>query len=273
MVFMSGYGSQVTVDNRDLAGDWYYARLGRWRRDVIRGSLSFKRDSAASAAVVNTRPCYPAGLGGLLISGTFPIASTTRFAYADETNYRILRSQEATGGMNLTEELLSCGVSPLVRSRPAPRLRIPRTIGISLAALACFIASATALQAFPVKYTVTGTFGAAVGAGRLLKLNEQKMINALGIAGSYSGGLIEFSRCQEGAMIKRLHLGKAGEGGVSAALVKEALGHSTIRTTSDLYLHLFPDDKANKAAVLGQFMNVNERNLAPVHSMQVAGLK
>jgi 2-methylcitrate dehydratase PrpD len=45
------------------------------------------------------------------------------------------------------------------------------------------------------------------------------MVNALGIAGSYSGGLIEFSRCQEGAMIKRLHLGKAAEGGVTAALL------------------------------------------------------
>src|SRR5207344_1081357 len=54
-------------------------------------------------------------------------------------------------------------------------------------------------------------------AGRLLKLTEKQMVNALGIAGSYSGGLIEFSRCQEGAMIKRLHLGKAAEGGVTAA--------------------------------------------------------
>jgi 2-methylcitrate dehydratase PrpD len=66
---------------------------------------------------------------------------------------------------------------------------------------------------------LTGTFGAAVGAGRLLALNQPKMVNALGIAGSYSGGLIEFSRCREGAMIKRLHLGKAGEGGVTAALL------------------------------------------------------
>jgi hypothetical protein len=32
-----------------------------------------------------------------------------------------------------------------------------------LAALACFIAGATALQAFPVSYTVTGTFGTAQG--------------------------------------------------------------------------------------------------------------
>jgi len=66
---------------------------------------------------------------------------------------------------------------------------------------------------------LTGTFGAAVAAGRLLHLNERQMVNALGIAGSYSGGLIEFSRCQEGAMIKRLHLGKAAEGGVTSALL------------------------------------------------------
>ena len=66
---------------------------------------------------------------------------------------------------------------------------------------------------------LTGTFGAAVAAGRLLRLNERQMVNALGIAASYSGGLIEFSRCQEGAMIKRLHLGKAAEGGVTSALL------------------------------------------------------
>ena len=66
---------------------------------------------------------------------------------------------------------------------------------------------------------LTGTFGGAIAAGKLIKLNQAKMVNALGIAASYSGGLIEFSRCQEGAMIKRLHLGKAGEGGVTAALL------------------------------------------------------
>ena len=33
---------------------------------------------------------------------------------------------------------------------------------------------------------LTGTFGAAVAAGRLLGLDDKKMVNALGIAGSYS---------------------------------------------------------------------------------------
>jgi len=66
---------------------------------------------------------------------------------------------------------------------------------------------------------VTGTFGAAVAAGRLLNLSEKEMVHALGIAGSYCGGLMEFSRCDDGAMIKRLHLGKAAEGGVTAAFL------------------------------------------------------
>jgi 2-methylcitrate dehydratase PrpD len=66
---------------------------------------------------------------------------------------------------------------------------------------------------------LTGTFGATVAAGRLLDLNENEMVNALGIAGSYSGGLLEFSRSHRGTMVKRLHLGKAAEGGVTAALL------------------------------------------------------
>jgi 2-methylcitrate dehydratase PrpD len=66
---------------------------------------------------------------------------------------------------------------------------------------------------------LTGTFAGAAAAGRLLGLTQRQMVNAFGIAGSYSGGLMEFSRCKEGAMIKRLHLGKAAEGGVNAALL------------------------------------------------------
>lgn len=66
---------------------------------------------------------------------------------------------------------------------------------------------------------LTGTFGSAVAVGRLLGLNQQQLVNAMGIAGSYSGGLLEFSRSENGAMVKRLHLGKAAEGGVTAALL------------------------------------------------------
>jgi 2-methylcitrate dehydratase PrpD len=42
------------------------------------------------------------------------------------------------------------------------------------------------------------------------------MANALGIAGSLCGGLLEFAR-GDGGMVKRLHLGRASEAGVLAA--------------------------------------------------------
>lgn len=63
----------------------------------------------------------------------------------------------------------------------------------------------------------TGPFGAAVAAGVLLGLDTERMTNALGIAGSMAGGLMEFARSGTGAMVKRLHLGRAAEAGVVAA--------------------------------------------------------
>jgi 2-methylcitrate dehydratase PrpD len=63
----------------------------------------------------------------------------------------------------------------------------------------------------------TGPFGAAVACGHLLGLDTGGITNALGIAGSCAGGLMEFARSGTGAMVKRLHLGRAAEGGVLAA--------------------------------------------------------
>jgi len=62
----------------------------------------------------------------------------------------------------------------------------------------------------------TGPFGGAVAAGHLLGLDARRMTNALGIAGSLCGGLLEFAR-GDGGMVKRLHLGRASEAGVLAA--------------------------------------------------------
>src|ERR1700744_5282369 len=57
---------------------------------------------------------------------------------------------------------------------------------------------------------------AAVACGLLLGLDEGQMTNALGIAGSLAGGLLEFAK-GDGGMVKRLHLGRASEAGVLAA--------------------------------------------------------
>jgi len=67
----------------------------------------------------------------------------------------------------------------------------------------------------------TGPFGGAVACGHLLGLDPARMANALGIAGSLAGGLLEFSR-GDGGMVKRLHLGRASEAGVLAASLAAA---------------------------------------------------
>jgi 2-methylcitrate dehydratase PrpD len=67
----------------------------------------------------------------------------------------------------------------------------------------------------------TGPFGAAVACGHLLRLDAARMANAIGIAGSLAGGLLEFAK-GDGGMVKRLHLGRASEAGVLAASLAAA---------------------------------------------------
>jgi aconitate decarboxylase len=62
----------------------------------------------------------------------------------------------------------------------------------------------------------SGAFVAAATAGRLLKLDAAQLQNALGIAGSMGAGLMA---AQEGAMVKRLHAGRAAQAGVLGALL------------------------------------------------------
>src|ERR1700759_905429 len=62
----------------------------------------------------------------------------------------------------------------------------------------------------------SGAFVAAATAGKLLGLDAAAMQNALGIAGSMAAGLMA---AQEGAMVKRLHAGRAAQGGLMATLL------------------------------------------------------
>jgi len=60
-----------------------------------------------------------------------------------------------------------------------------------------------------------GTIGAAVATGRLLGLDEERMLWALGNAGSQAAGLWQF--LADGAMTKQLHTAKAAFNGMLAA--------------------------------------------------------
>jgi 2-methylcitrate dehydratase PrpD len=90
----------------------------------------------------------------------------------------------------------------------------------------------------------TGPFGGAIAVGKLLRFDAAKMTNAMGIAGSLSAGLMEFAHAGNGAMVKKLHLGRAAESGVLAASLAEEgfTGPTTVIEGEAGYLHAFAND-------------------------------
>jgi 2-methylcitrate dehydratase PrpD len=84
----------------------------------------------------------------------------------------------------------------------------------------CRIGNAVYPEHYNVGWHITGTagvFGAAAAAGRLLGLNEQQMVWALGIAATQSSGLREMF----GTMCKPFHPGNAARNGLLAALLAQ----------------------------------------------------
>ena len=63
-----------------------------------------------------------------------------------------------------------------------------------------------------------GVFSAAAAAARGLALDTEKTVHALGVAGTQSSGLMA---AQYGAMVKRMHAGRAAQSGLYAALLAE----------------------------------------------------
>jgi aconitate decarboxylase len=63
-----------------------------------------------------------------------------------------------------------------------------------------------------------GVFSAAAAAARGLALDTETTVHALGVAGTQSSGLMA---AQYGAMVKRMHAGRAAQSGLYAALLAE----------------------------------------------------
>ncbi|MDH3437694.1 MAG: MmgE/PrpD family protein, partial [Betaproteobacteria bacterium] len=61
-----------------------------------------------------------------------------------------------------------------------------------------------------------GVFSSAAGAARGLKLDAEKTVHALGIAGTQAAGLMA---AQFGAMVKRMHAGRSSQSGLYGALL------------------------------------------------------
>ena len=62
----------------------------------------------------------------------------------------------------------------------------------------------------------SGTFAAGAAAAKILRMNPQKTVHALGIAGTQAAGLMA---AQHSSMVKRMHAGRSAQAGVYAALL------------------------------------------------------
>src|SRR5262249_43073814 len=101
---------------------------------------------------------------------------------------------------------------------------------------------------------VFGAMAAAAGVAAALRLDRRQTIDALGIAGSMAGGIIEY--LAEGAWTKRMHAGWAAQSGLRAALLAKH-GFNGPRTvfegTHGLFHGFAHTVSGNYDAVIGDF--------------------
>ena len=101
---------------------------------------------------------------------------------------------------------------------------------------------------------IFGVMGAAAGVAATLGLNAKQIVDALGIAGSFAGGIIEY--LAEGAWTKRLHPGWAAQSGYRAALLARSgfFGPRTVfEGTHGLFHGFAHTTQGDYAALLGDF--------------------
>jgi 2-methylcitrate dehydratase PrpD len=100
---------------------------------------------------------------------------------------------------------------------------------------------------------IFGVMGAAAGVAAALGLNAKQTVDALGIAGSFASGIIEY--LAEGAWTKRLHPGWAAQSGYRAALLARGgfLGPRTVFEGTHGLFHGFAHTTQGDYAALEDF--------------------
>jgi len=96
---------------------------------------------------------------------------------------------------------------------------------------------------------ICGTFGSSVAASKVMVLKEERMVSAMGIAGSQAAGSMEY--LAQGAWTKRFHAGWAAHSGMVAAQLaqKGFRGPTSIIEGRNGFLHSYSDG-ADESKVL-----------------------
>jgi 2-methylcitrate dehydratase PrpD len=135
-----------------------------------------------------------------------------------------------------------------------PSARLGIAVGVETMCRLSMVAPKAVHKAGFHPTAVFGAVAAAAAVAAALKLDRRQIVDALGIAGSMAGGIIEY--LAEGAWTKRLHAGWAAQSGLRAALLAKH-GFNGPRTvlegTHGLY-HGFAHTLAgNYDALVGDF--------------------
>lgn len=113
--------------------------------------------------------------------------------------------------------------------------------------------------------TLCGNFGVAVAAAKYLGLNRQQMLYAIGLAGSTTGGSMEY--LGEGTPSKRFQVGMAAHNGILCAkLAQEGfVGPSAILEGKNGAFHAFSDnpDLAHITGAFGQPFEIMKTAVKP----------
>jgi 2-methylcitrate dehydratase PrpD len=112
-------------------------------------------------------------------------------------------------------------------------------IGVELMCRASLVAPKLIHKAGFHPTAVLGAMAAAAAVAITLRLEKNQIVNALGIAGSMAGGIIEY--LAEGAWTKRMHPGWAAQSGIRAAALARAgfVGPRTVFEGTHGFYHGF----------------------------------
>ncbi len=157
----------------------------------------------------------------------------------------------------------SLAISDMVGGVSGRDLLLAVTLGLDVS---CRVALASTLDRGWHRTAAMGVFGAAAASGKLLGLNVEQMVNALGIAFSQSAGT---RQCiVDGALTKRLQAGQAASSGVLAALLarEDFTGAKNVFLGQFGFFRLYqPDgyDAAKLTEGLGQEFRGDELSFKP----------
>jgi len=180
-------------------------------------------DTAEARAVIRAAREVGGETGPATLWGT--VARTTR-ATAALVNGTTTHAQELDdfGGCDHSGAVVVPAVLAVAEGADAPGSRVLEAIVIGYDVALRVLEAAGGYRAHNGRgWHSTGTcgsFGATAAAAKVLGLDRERTTWALGLAGSYTGGLWAF--IADGAMAKRYHPGRAAETGVLAAFLARA---------------------------------------------------